>query len=146
MNDTTAWLDGNAGGSSSPGVSLANIGDTIVGSVANPPRKVDTEFGERLVIELTAADGTTAKKGTRGAEGLIEPGEVVSLWIKPGAMASALRDAVKTAGATGINLGDSIAMAYTADGVASKPGWNPPKQYSAKVVPARASISLDDLL
>lgn len=146
MDNTTAWLDGNAGGSSSPGVSLANIGDTIVGVVATPVRKVDTEFGERLVVELTATTGTTARKGTRGLDGPIGDGEIVSLWVKPGAMASALRDAVKAAGATGINLGDTIGMAYSGDGAASKPGWNAPKQYTAKMVPNTPSVSLDQLL
>lgn len=144
MTDTMNWLDQNAGGSGSPGVAFKTIGAKIVGTIASQPRKVDTEFGPRLVVELTAADGTTA---TLGDGTPINIGDEVTLWLKPGAMAHAVKQARDTAGVPGLSIGDVLAFAYTGDGVASKAGWNPPKQYAAKLQPAAPpSVSVDDLL
>ena len=144
MTDTMNWLDQNAGGSGSPGVAFKTIGAKIVGSITGQPRKVDTEFGERLVIELTATDGTTA---TLGDGAPINTGDEVTLWLKPGAMATAVKAACTAAGVPGLSIGDTLAFAYTGDGVASKAGWNPPKQYAAKLQPAAPpSVSVDDLL
>lgn len=143
MSNTMDWLAQNSGGSGAPGVAFKQPGTKIVGVITGEPRKVDTEFGDRLVIELTAADGSTA---TLGDGSPISVGDDVTLWVKPGAMAQALKAACQTAGVTGIGQGDTLAFAYTGDGAASKPGWNPPKQYAARVKPATPTVSVDDLI
>ena len=143
MSETMNWLDANAGGSGAPGVAFKTVGAKIVGTISGQPRRVDTEFGERLVVELSAADGTTA---TLGDGETINPGDDVTLWLKPGAMATAVKQACTAAGVAGLSVGDTLAFAYTGDGVASKAGWNPPKQYAAKLQPSTPSVSVDDLL
>jgi hypothetical protein len=142
MTSTTDWLSANSSGNRTPGVSFKTVGDKIVGKVISTPRTVETEFGQRLVIELEASGDTDASS----SEGAITGGELVSLWVKPGAMATALRTALTEAKVDGIAEGDTLAFQYTGDGEASKPGWNPPKQYRAKVQPARPAVGVDDLL
>lgn len=147
MTQTTDWLAQNSGaGNSGPGVHFGGIGDKVIGQITSQPKTVETEFGQRLLIELIAQDGCTASKGARGAEGPILPGDEVTLWIKPGAMATALKQAISEAGATGITEGDVLALQYTGDGVSSKAGWNPPKLYAAKIKAAKPSIRIDDLI
>ena len=142
-NQAMDWIAQNSGGSGAPGVAFKTPGAKIVGKISGDARKVETEFGDRLVIDLIAAAGTTA---TLGDGSPIGEGDDVTLWIKPGAMAQALKTACTTAGVTGIGIGDTLAFAYTGDGAASKPGWNPPKQYAAKVQPATPSVGVDDLI
>jgi hypothetical protein len=147
MSDTTTdWLSANAGGNGGPGVYFGTPGDKVVGVIEGTPHQVTTEFGDRLVIELVASASSTASKGTNGEEGPIADGDSVTLWCKPGAMAAALKKALADAGARGLTEGDTIAVQYTGDGERSKPGWNPPKLYAAKYVPATPSVSLDDLV
>jgi hypothetical protein len=147
MTQATDWLSQNSSASSSgPGVHFGAIGDKVIGQITSQPKTVETEFGQRLLIELVAHDGSTAAKGARGAEGPIVAGDEVTLWIKPGAMATALKQAISEAGATGITEGDIVALQYTGDGVSSKAGWNPPKLYAAKLKAAKPSVSIDDLI
>lgn len=142
----TNWLDQNAGGSGGPGVFFGTVGDKVVGVITGTPRPVETEFGERLVVELVAADGCTATKGTNGEDGPIQAGDDITLWVKPGAMASALRNAVRDAGVDGLSEGDTLAIAYSGDGERRKAGWNPPKLYQARYTPAKPAVSLDSLV
>jgi hypothetical protein len=143
---STDWLDQNSGGAGGPSVYFGTIGDKVVGVIESTPRTVDTEFGERLVIELKAADGSTATKGANGEDGPIVDGDSVTVWCKPGAMASALKRAIADAGATGLSVGDTLAIAYSGDGEKKKAGWNAPKLYAAKYVPAKPSKSIDELV
>lgn len=147
MTQTSDWLSQNSSaGNSGPGVHFGEIGDKVVGQITEQPKTVETEFGQRLLIELVAQDGCTASKGARGGEGPIVAGDEVTLWIKPGAMATALKQAISEAGASGITEGDVMALQYSGDGVSSKAGWNPPKLYAAKIKPAKPSVSIDDLI
>jgi len=147
MTQTTDWLSQNSSsGSSGPGVHFGSVGDKVIGQIVSQPKTVETEFGQRLLIELIAADGCTAAKGARGGEGPIAAGDDITLWVKPGAMATALKQAISEAGATGISEGDTIAMQYSGDGVSSKAGWNPPKLYNAKLKAAKPTVAIDDLL
>jgi hypothetical protein len=147
MTQATDWLSQNSSSSSSgPGVHFGTVGDKVIGQITAQPKTVETEFGQRLLIELLAADGCTAAKGARGGEGPITAGDEITLWVKPGAMATALKQAITEAGATGISEGDTIAMQYSGDGVSSKAGWNPPKLYNAKLKAAKPTVNIDDLL
>jgi hypothetical protein len=147
MTQTTDWLSQNSSsGSSGPGVHFGDIGDKVIGQIISQPKTVETEFGQRLLIELIAADGCTAAKGARGGEGPIQAGDEITLWIKPGAMATALKQAINEAGANGLTEGDTIALQYSGDGQSSKAGWNPPKLYNAKLKAAKPTVAIDDLL
>jgi hypothetical protein len=143
MSETMNWLDANAGGgASSPAAAFNEIGAKVIGKIISQPRVVDTQYGERFVIEIETHDGCTAT-----AEGTpITAGQTVTIWIKQGAMATAVKQACTAAGVAGVSVGDTLAFAYTGDGNQPKPGFNPPKQYGAKLQPSTPSVSVDDLL
>jgi ApbE superfamily uncharacterized protein (UPF0280 family) len=147
MSDATNWLkDNSGGGDGGPGVYFDTPGDKVVGVIVGTPRKVDTEFGERLVVELTATGESTASKGTRGADGVIADGDSVTVWCKPGAMASAIARACNEAGVQGLSEGDTLALAYSGDGEQKKAGWNAPKLYVARYTIAKPAVSVDSLV
>lgn len=138
------WLTNNSGGSGNPGVAFDEIGAKVKGTIVGEPRQVDTEYGERLVIELVAAEGCTATKGPDRDP--IAKGDETTLWVKPGAMARALKEALVEAGAPGLEEGATLALAYTADGE-KKPGKNPPKLYKAAYERPKTAVAIgDDLL
>lgn len=107
------WLNENSGGSGNPGVHFANKGDKVIGRIAQTPKTVNTQFGERLVIELVANAGCTAGKGKKGADGIIAEGDEVTLWLKPGAMAAAVRDAISRAETTGLAVDGVLAVVFS---------------------------------
>lgn len=138
------WLTNNSGGSGNPGVAFDDIGAKVKGTIAAEPRQVDTQYGERLVIELIAADGCTATAGENRAP--ITAGDEITLWVKPGAMARAIKEAIDNADAKGLEEGATIAVQYTGDGE-KKPGKNPPKLYKAAYERPKAAVPVgDDLL
>lgn len=116
---STDWLSANSGGSGNPGVYFGNVGDKVVGRIAQTPKTVDTQFGERLVIELVANAGCTASKGKKGADGVIAEGDEVTLWLKPGAMAGAVRDAIQDANATGLAVAPTPSLPVCR----ARPSW-----------------------
>ena len=68
------------------------------------------------------------------------------LYVK-GQMTVALREALKSAGVKGLEVGGMLAVQYEKDGEPSKPGFNPPKIYKAQFKPApKSAVSVDDLL
>lgn len=143
--DTTNWLQQNrGGGDNNPGVYFGTVGHKVVGQIAATPRTVDTQYGERLVIELVTSDKTTALKGTNGADGPITAGETVSLWLKPGAMAAAVADAIAAAEAKGLTEGDTLAVAFSAEQDTGKPSKL--KLYTAQLVPVKPTVSVDSLV
>lgn len=60
------------------------------------------------------------------------------LFVK-GQMKNAIADAVRAAGARGLEVGGTLTVTYSHDGVASQRGFNPPKQYVAQYVAAAAN-------
>lgn len=138
------WLDQNSGGSGNPGAYFGAIGDKVVGVINGTPRTVETQFGERLVVELVASDGCTASKGKKGADGTIQTGDEVTLWIKPGAMAAAVRDAVHAAEAKSLSEGDTLAVAFSDTRDTGKA--EPVKLYQARYTPATTTVSLESLV
>ncbi len=143
------WFDQNAGGSGNPGVFFGQVGAKVVGTLMAAPKQTtftDDKGKEqpRLIVELRASDGCTAAKGKMGADGTIQAGDEVTLWVKPGLMASAIRDAVADSGAKGLAEGDTIAVAFTENKDTGK--IQPAKVYAAKYVPAKAAVSLDSLV
>jgi hypothetical protein len=57
------------------------------------------------------------------------------LFVK-GAMKNVVADAVRNAGDRGLEVGGTLAITYTHDGVAKERGMSPPKQYTATYTPA----------
>lgn len=57
------------------------------------------------------------------------------LFVK-GVMKNAIADAVRNAGARGLEVGGTLAVTYTHDGVAKQMGMSAPKQYTATYTPA----------
>ncbi|MFF5784221.1 hypothetical protein ACFY8P_04530 [Streptomyces sp. NPDC012693] len=57
------------------------------------------------------------------------------LFVK-GAMKNVISEAVNNAGARGLEVGGTLAVTYTHDGVAKQVGMSPPKQYTATYTPA----------
>lgn len=138
------WLDQNSGASGNPGAYFDKIGAKVVGRIVGKPKTVDTQYGERMVVELIAAGNSTALKGAKGADGAIKEGDEITLWIKRGAMAAAIRDALKAANVSGLLDGDTIAVAFTDTRDTGKP--EPVKLYTAQYVPAKAAVSVDSLV
>ncbi|GII63564.1 hypothetical protein Skr01_36490 [Sphaerisporangium krabiense] len=60
-------------------------------------------------------------------------------------MLAAVREAVRRAGAKGLEVGGTLAITYTGDGEATKRGFNPPKLYSATYTPPSAAAANDFL-
>lgn len=130
------FLNTNSGGSGNPAVKFPTIGSSIKGVIVGTPRVVTTpslDTGEpekKLVIELCDDNG-----------------ELWALWVKAGWMATAVRDAVTKAGATGLLEGGTLVVKYSADGEQKKAGLNPPKIYEAAYKPpAPTGVNVDDLL
>lgn len=57
------------------------------------------------------------------------------LFVK-GQMKNAIADAVRAAGARGLEVGGTLTLTYTHDGAVTQRGFNPPKQYTASYVAA----------
>ncbi|RUP66744.1 hypothetical protein SSPNP10_15895 [Streptomyces sp. NP10] len=60
------------------------------------------------------------------------------LFVK-GQLKNAIADAVRAAGARGLEVGGSLNVTYTHDGTATQRGFSPPKQYTAQYVAAAAN-------
>lgn len=146
MND---WLNNNAGSSDfpeRPSVTFDNVSDIVVGKIVDLPRQVDTQYGERLVVDIATVEGVSCNVSDAGTRRPAVVGEEVMVWVKPGQQARALRDALATAGAPGLEVGGTLALRYEKNGEQKKPGFNPPKlfvaQYEAPVAAVAVSESL----
>lgn len=68
------------------------------------------------------------------------------IYVK-GQMQAAVRDAVKQAGAQGLDVGGTLAVQYTADKAVEKRGHNPAKQYVAQYrAPSPGTTAANDLI
>lgn len=142
MTESTDWLSSNSGGSGYPGVGFPTVGATVKGTIEGEPRPITTEFGDRLVIDLIAAAGCTAVKGDQNEP--INEGDGVTVFLKPGSMASAVKSALGDAGATGLQEGGVLAVQYERDGEKKKASWNAPKLYRASYKPPVPAVAISD--
>jgi hypothetical protein len=67
----------------------------------------------------------------------------VTLFIKS-FMKPAIADAVRAAGAAGLEMGGWLSVTYTANGTAKQRGMNPPKLYEAEYKPPALDAGADD--
>lgn len=58
-----------------------------------------------------------------------------TIYVKGKSLTGAVRDAVRKAGAKGLEVGGTLTVTYTGDGVAERKGINPPKLYAAEYTP-----------
>lgn len=150
MSDTGDWLRQNAGGSGYPAMKFRNVGDYVAGRIASTPsivsgKNFDGEDEDSLVIdiEVTQANGVC---GPADAERDAASAEFITVWIKAGAQAKAVRDAISQAGTTGLQEGGTFAITHHELGEQKKAGWNRPKLYRAEykapvpTVPVGASL------
>lgn len=128
-------------GSGPPSFKFENIGDTVKGVITALATSQVTDFtsGEpkhyndgnpimQIVITLRQADD-----------------EEVRIFCKPSAKV-AIREAVQKAGADGLAEGGRLALQYSGNEPASKPGLNPKKLFTAEYQAPVASVSATDLL
>jgi hypothetical protein len=143
------WFNENAG-SSNPGVYFGQIGAKVVGEILSTPRpssfkdEISGRESNVLIVDLRAAEGSTATKGKKGADGPIQPGDELALFLRAGLMAQAVSQAIKEAGAKGLAAGDTIAVAYSEDKDTGR--VQPAKVYQARYTPAKAAVSVDNLV
>lgn len=125
-------------GSAAPSISWKDrpIGTTVRGTVSRPPRKMqqrDIKDGKpltwddgsprwQLVVNLRTELRDPTVDGDDGER---------SLYVKGKSMTDALRDAVRRAGAPGIEVGAELSVTYVGDGPKTNPKFDPPRLYSA---------------
>jgi hypothetical protein len=143
--DPNDWL--MSGGAKS--AKFPEIGTVVKGTITTPPTlSQQTDFTTGAL--KTWDDGKpmmqlviTLQTDERDPETPDDDG-LRSLYVK-GAMQAAVKDAIRKAGAKGLEVGGTIAVKYTGDGVAKQRGMNPPKQFAAQYQ-APAAKAVDDFL
>jgi hypothetical protein len=148
MSDVSDWLSSNTGGAGGPSVYFGKVGDKVVGVISSKPRPVTVTDDKgnpasRLVVELVASGSSTAGKGKGGREDIGE-GDELTLWVKPGLMATAISAAIEAAGAKGLTEGDTLAVQFSAEKDTGK--IQPAKEYVAQLVPAKPTVAVGDLV
>lgn len=147
MSDQSSWFKKSAG-ASHPAVAFEAHGATIVGRIIDEPRVITTkdDFGndvENLVVNLEAAAGTNIRSGKKAERQDVMVGDKVALWLKPGQIARAVQEAIRTAGADGLANGGLLAVQYYADGPApTDPRKSAPKLYTGQYQPPVATVTL----
>lgn len=137
MSDPNDWLAGNAGGSGYPSMKFKDVGDYVAGKIVGTPRVVDGknldgEDEQSLVVDLEVSKAKGVVSLGDGVEGDAAEQTHVSVWCKKGGMARAVRDAISTAGARGLEDGGTFAVVHSELGEQKKVGWNKPKLYTAE--------------
>lgn len=133
MSDVQTWLD-RTNYDRNKSFRFAEVGDKIRGEIVAPPRIVTTDdlnggTSDKLVVDIKAeADG-----------------ETYAVWVKQGAMGKAVAAAVKEAGASQLLEGGTLGLAFTSLGTPSKPGFSPPKLYTASYKPPASGVDPDDI-
>lgn len=135
MSSTTDEFLANNRGDFAPAFKFDEVGKACAGTLTAEPRKVegtdlDGKPQTNWVFEITTDDG-----------------DRWSLWAPQGkAIGRAIAEAVKASGATQIKEGDRLGVVHTGVGEPTKPGFSPPKQYSAQFKPAQPAVAVDSLV
>lgn len=97
----------------------------------------------QAIVELqTNAQGTFDRNGN--PEDVEDDDGKRSLYVK-GQMQRAIRDAVRKANASTLEVGGKLTITYVGTGKQDNPKYNPPKLFRAEYVPA-GQVSADDAL
>lgn len=149
-NDPNAFLMGGGGKSAK----FETHGATITGTVARMPelrQQTDMKTGEaeawpngdpkmQLVVALQTSELDPADPDDDGVRNLYVKGSVKA---ESKSMHAAVKEAVRRAGAKGLEVGGTLTVTYTGDGVSTTRGFDPPKQYEATYVSAAAGFLAD---
>lgn len=129
------------------------IGDKYIGIITGIDHRQQTDPKTGIPKTFPSGDPMMLYVITLQPEG----GDPIALWAKGGrfqavqgtgeSMLSAIGTAVREAGATSVEVGAKLAVAFTGEGE-TKPGFNAPKLYTAKYEPPQAqpqAVAVDDL-
>lgn len=132
--------------SGSPTAKFPDVGDKIVGTIADIEERQKTAFGTnepeyysdgRPMMEWVIALAETETNDEDTGDLRV---------FASGRMLTAIKQAIVAAGAPSNKvLGGRLAIQYYADGEPSRPGYNPPKLYRAQLQPA-TNAAVDSLL
>ena len=126
-----ASVEGFLSGGGAPAAKFPEPGATIKGTIEDAMVSQQTDLDgkpktwddgnprQQLVVTLATDERDSSLDDDNGSR---------RVFIK-GAMLTALKDALKKAGAKNIEVGGTLAIKYTEDGVPTKPGFNAPKLY-----------------
>jgi hypothetical protein len=132
---------------SSPSAKFTDLGDTHSGIITAMTERQQTDLNGRLlafddgtprmqwVISLRKADGDTVAIYAKGGKFKPAKGSGES-------MLSAIGAAVRAAGATSVDVGGTLAVAYTGESEA-QPGRSPAKLYTAQYKAPNATVPVD---
>ncbi len=98
----------------------------------------------QVVVELECEPTGYTFDKAGGKVDLVDDDGVRSLYVK-GQIQTAIRDAVRKAGAPTLEIGGRLTVTYVADGKQDNAKYNPPKIFSAVYYPA-AQVSSDEAL
>ncbi|WP_309049271.1 hypothetical protein [Streptomyces sp.] len=136
-------MDANSflmGGGGAPTAKFPTPGTVVGGRITEPPKveqQRDIQSGEQkfwgngdpmmqLVVTVQTDQRDPAIEDDDGRRRIFVKGQ----------MKNAVSDAVRQAGARGLEVGGTLHVRYTHDGEQKNRGFSPPKQYAAKYVPA----------
>lgn len=125
-----------------PSAKFPSVGDTVSGRivrVGDPVQQRDYATGQpkfwddgspmmQLPVEVATDQRDPSVPDDDGTR---------CVWIK-GQLRNAVRDAVRNAGANGLQVGGTLTVTYARDGQPSKKGFNAPKEYEARYTPPAA--------
>ncbi len=145
-----ASVEGFLSGGGAPSAKFPTPGTTVKGTVEEAAVSQQTDLDgkpkfwddgnprQQLVVTLNTDERDSTIDDDNGAR---------RVFIK-GQMLTALKDALKKAGVKSIEVGGTLAVKYTEDGVPTKTGFNAPKLYVAQYKPPVSVITpdVDELL
>jgi hypothetical protein len=128
------------GGGGAPTAKFPAFGTTVGGRITEKPtveQQRDIKTGEKKFW----SDGNpmmqlVATVQTDQHDPAIEEDDGRRRLFVKGQLKNAIADAVRAAGAPGLEVGGILSVTYTHDGAASGPGMSPPKQYTARYTAA----------
>ncbi|MGW8366933.1 hypothetical protein ACWGK1_41215 [Streptomyces wedmorensis] len=146
-------MDANSflmGGGGAPTAKFPTPGTTVGGRITEQPKveqQRDIQTGEKkfwnngdpmmqLVVTVQTDQRDHALEDDDGKRRIFVKGQ----------MKNAVADAVRAAGARGLEVGGTLAVTYTHDGEQKQRGFSAPKQYTARYIPAAHEEALGDLL
>jgi hypothetical protein len=135
----------------SPALPFTELGQSHIGKITDIDKRAQTdpktgkvkqfESGDNMmqyVITIRKNDGTTGCFYAKGGRFEIATGKGES-------MLNAIANAIKAAGASSLDVGGTLGVAFTGEGP-KQPGMNPAKLYTAQYsAPPAVSVAADDL-
>ncbi len=154
MSESLALNEIGGGSKSFP---FENVGDKVAGIIKLVERRQQRSFdggtpltwddgSPRLLTYLEIETDLRDSDDDDGVRALYAKGGNFEAASGSGqALEKAIVDAVKKAGASSIDAGARLAVAFTGVGKATTRGFQPPKLFTAQYEPPRASVDVDDL-